>query len=246
MSEPKQLRVVAIGGGTGLSTLLRGLKRFVAAPSGSPTPATANCKDLPCLIRELSAIVTVTDDGGSSGRLREELNILPPGDVRNCMVALSEDEHLLSQPLPAPLLARRSRRPQLRQSLPRRPHRGHLAATSPKPSRPALKFSPPAAASILRPSVDATLLRARWTTARSYSGETRISASHRSKHRPTDASLPADAGPLSPKHLTPSPPRTSSPLAPARSIPRSSPTCWCAAFRKRSPRRAPPGFTFAT
>ncbi len=88
----RQLRVVAIGGGTGLSTLLRGLKRYTAAPPGSPL-----CEDLPCLIRELSAIVTVTDDGGSSGRLREDLNMLPPGDVRNCMVALSEDEHLLSR-----------------------------------------------------------------------------------------------------------------------------------------------------
>ncbi len=49
------------------------------------------------MITDLTAIVTVTDDGGSSGRLREDLNMLPPGDVRNCMVALSEDEHLLSQ-----------------------------------------------------------------------------------------------------------------------------------------------------
>jgi uncharacterized cofD-like protein len=99
-----QLRVVAIGGGTGLSTLLRGLKRFVATP-GAPNsldrrkrPAVADPRpNVPCLIRELSAIVTVTDDGGSSGRLREDLNILPPGDIRNCLVALSEDEHLLSR-----------------------------------------------------------------------------------------------------------------------------------------------------
>jgi uncharacterized cofD-like protein len=95
MSSPRQLRVVAIGGGTGLSTLLRGLKRFVAAPAASASDP--GCDLPPCLIRELSAIVTVTDDGGSSGRLREELNILPPGDLRNCLVALSEDEHLLSQ-----------------------------------------------------------------------------------------------------------------------------------------------------
>jgi uncharacterized cofD-like protein len=101
----KQLRVVAIGGGTGLSTLLRGLKRYVATPGSAalhlerrsqPRPAPP-CPEFPCLIRELSAVVTVTDDGGSSGRLREDLNILPPGDVRNCMVALSEDEHLLSR-----------------------------------------------------------------------------------------------------------------------------------------------------
>ncbi|MBB5055339.1 putative cofD-like protein [Granulicella aggregans] len=89
------LRVVAIGGGTGLSTLLRGLKRYVAAPSGSS--AVSDCADHLCMIRDLTAIVTVTDDGGSSGRLREDLKMLPPGDVRNCMVALSEDELLLSK-----------------------------------------------------------------------------------------------------------------------------------------------------
>jgi uncharacterized cofD-like protein len=97
MTTPRQLRVVAIGGGTGLSTLLRGLKRFVPAPKGASALTTPNCKDLHCLIRELSAIVTVTDDGGSSGRLREDLHMLPPGDIRNCLVALSEDEHLLSR-----------------------------------------------------------------------------------------------------------------------------------------------------
>jgi uncharacterized cofD-like protein len=95
MSPPRQLRVVAIGGGTGLSTLLRGFKRYTVAPPGSPSPCEDNA--LPCLIRDLSAIVTVTDDGGSSGRLREDLNMLPPGDVRNCLVALSEDEALLSR-----------------------------------------------------------------------------------------------------------------------------------------------------
>lgn len=84
-----ELRVVAIGGGTGLSTLLKGLKRYVMAPALAPT-------DQPT-IRELSGIVTVSDDGGSSGRLRKEFNMLPPGDVRNCIVALSEDEALLSR-----------------------------------------------------------------------------------------------------------------------------------------------------
>jgi uncharacterized cofD-like protein len=85
------LRVVAIGGGTGLSTLLKGLKRFVLWPSEIPAEP-----DSP-FIRDLSAIVTVSDDGGSSGRLRKELNMLPPGDIRNCIVALSEDEALLSR-----------------------------------------------------------------------------------------------------------------------------------------------------
>jgi uncharacterized cofD-like protein len=69
-------RVVAIGGGHGLSTLLRGLKIYT---------------------RKLTAIVTVADDGGSSGRLRESLGILPPGDIRNCLAALSNDEQMLTQ-----------------------------------------------------------------------------------------------------------------------------------------------------
>jgi len=69
-------KILSIGGGTGLSTLLRGLKN---------SPA------------DISVIVTVTDDGGSSGRLREELNVMPPGDIRNCMIALSEDELLMSR-----------------------------------------------------------------------------------------------------------------------------------------------------
>jgi uncharacterized cofD-like protein len=86
------LRVVAIGGGTGLSTLLKGLKRYVASPRAL---YSADSNRLP--IRELCAVVTVSDDGGSSGRLRKEFNMLPPGDIRNCVVALSQDEDLLSQ-----------------------------------------------------------------------------------------------------------------------------------------------------
>jgi uncharacterized cofD-like protein len=81
------MRVVAIGGGTGLSTLLRGLREHV-------TPAGPGAKA--GLISDLAAVVTVTDDGGSSGRLREGFNMLPPGDLRNCMVALSEEEDLLA------------------------------------------------------------------------------------------------------------------------------------------------------
>ncbi len=68
--------LVALGGGTGLSSLLKGLKEFPI---------------------NLTAIVTVTDDGGSSGRLRKDLQILPPGDIRNCLVALSASESLLSR-----------------------------------------------------------------------------------------------------------------------------------------------------
>ena len=69
-------RIVTIGGGHGLSTLLRGLKAHT---------------------HNLTAVVTVADDGGSSGRLRESLGILPPGDIRNCLAALSNDEALLTQ-----------------------------------------------------------------------------------------------------------------------------------------------------
>ena len=84
--ENRGLNLVALGGGTGLSTLLAGLKRLVREP---------HADDL--WIANLSAIVTVSDDGGSSGRLREELQMLPPGDIRNCMIALSEDSTLLSR-----------------------------------------------------------------------------------------------------------------------------------------------------
>ncbi len=82
------VRVVAIGGGTGLSTLLRGLKGYVARRRQESDRHP---------IGDLAAIVTVTDDGGSSGRLRREYRVLPPGDIRNCMVALSQDEALLSR-----------------------------------------------------------------------------------------------------------------------------------------------------
>lgn len=80
------LNFVAIGGGNGLSTLLSGLKRFVAGEESESMR-----------MENLSAIVAVSDDGGSSGRLRDELQMPPPGDIRNCMVALSEDSHLLSK-----------------------------------------------------------------------------------------------------------------------------------------------------
>lgn len=78
------LNIVSIGGGTGLSTLLRGLKQYVHANSAWS-------------IGSLGAIVTVTDEGGSSGVLRREFGMLPPGDIRNCIVALAEEEQLLSQ-----------------------------------------------------------------------------------------------------------------------------------------------------
>jgi len=92
MLFPKNVRIVSIGGGTGLSQLLLGLKQFVgrSTAESSVTPPALS-------IQQLTAVVTVTDDGGSSGRLREEFQILPPGDIRKCMVALSEDELLMSK-----------------------------------------------------------------------------------------------------------------------------------------------------
>src|SRR5579871_3377909 len=91
-AQAGSLRVVAIGGGTGLSTLLKGLKKFAPSPAESTTAKGSSPS-----IRDLCAVVTVSDDGGSSGRLRKEFNMLPPGDIRNCIVALSEDEALLSK-----------------------------------------------------------------------------------------------------------------------------------------------------
>jgi uncharacterized cofD-like protein len=87
-TRPRLIRVVALGGGTGLSMLLRGLKECATRPRGETDSRTSI---------QIDAVVTVTDDGGSSGRLRREYSILPPGDIRNCMVALSPDEALLSR-----------------------------------------------------------------------------------------------------------------------------------------------------
>ncbi|NLX69851.1 MAG: YvcK family protein [Clostridiales bacterium] len=74
--QKRDLKVVAIGGGTGLSTLLRGLKLYT---------------------RNITAVVTVADDGGSSGMLREDLGILPPGDIRNCILALADVEPIMER-----------------------------------------------------------------------------------------------------------------------------------------------------
>jgi uncharacterized cofD-like protein len=80
-----------MGGGTGLSALLHGLKKYTRPP----WPLESGTGFLSPV--DITAVVTVTDDGGSSGRLRREFDVLPPGDIRNCMVALSEDEALLSK-----------------------------------------------------------------------------------------------------------------------------------------------------
>jgi uncharacterized cofD-like protein len=74
------MALVALGGGTGLAVLLRGLKHHVEQE-----------------LRALTAVVTVSDDGGSSGRLRRDFGMLPPGDIRNCIVALADDEDLLAR-----------------------------------------------------------------------------------------------------------------------------------------------------
>jgi uncharacterized cofD-like protein len=80
-APPRRRTLVAIGGGTGLAVLLRGLKHHTGGPR----------------LEQLIGVVTVTDDGGSSGRLRREFGILPPGDIRNCIVALADDEDLLAR-----------------------------------------------------------------------------------------------------------------------------------------------------
>lgn len=80
-APPRRGALAAIGGGTGLAAVLSGLKHLVGTGG----------------ITELSGIVTVTDDGGSSGRLRREFGVLPPGDIRNCLVALADDEALLAR-----------------------------------------------------------------------------------------------------------------------------------------------------
>jgi uncharacterized cofD-like protein len=85
MKDTSPLRVVAMGGGNGLSALLYGLKQH-AGPTDGKTPPL-----------DITAIVTVTDDGGSSGRLRREFDVLPPGDIRSCLVAMSEDSALLAR-----------------------------------------------------------------------------------------------------------------------------------------------------
>ena len=74
--KTSKYKIVAVGGGTGLSTLLRGLKSYDV---------------------DITAVVTVSDDGGSSGKLRKELGVLPPGDIRNCLVALAEEENLITK-----------------------------------------------------------------------------------------------------------------------------------------------------
>lgn len=81
------MRIVSIGGGSGLSTLLSGVKKYARGAQDSGEAGSP--------VVEITAVVTVSDDGGSSGRLRRDFDILPPGDIRNCMAALSEDEDLL-------------------------------------------------------------------------------------------------------------------------------------------------------
>lgn len=84
MISPDPIKIVAIGGGTGLSTLLGGLKHNLDRKFGEPKI-------------QLTAVVTVTDDGKSSGRLRTEFDVLPPGDIRNCLVALADENNLLTK-----------------------------------------------------------------------------------------------------------------------------------------------------
>lgn len=97
-SANEQLKIVAIGGGTGLSTLLTGLKPYLCAGQREVDQAEAGPECPPeAATVSLTAIVTVTDDGKSSGRLRSEFGILPPGDIRSCLIALAREDRLVSQ-----------------------------------------------------------------------------------------------------------------------------------------------------
>ncbi|HKQ62018.1 MAG TPA: gluconeogenesis factor YvcK family protein, partial [Candidatus Polarisedimenticolaceae bacterium] len=84
---PSGLRVVALGGGTGMPVVLAGMKTRLFPPS-EPVPAE---------LERLTAIVTAADDGGSSGRLRRDFSVLPPGDVRNCLLALAAGDPALAE-----------------------------------------------------------------------------------------------------------------------------------------------------
>jgi len=115
MKPPNALKLVCIGGGTGLSTLLRGLKRYIHANGKSkledgfnnpltpqpPTPVGKGDGKEECVnhvaLEYLTAIVSVSDDGGSSGKLIDEFGVLPPGDIRNCLVALSDEAQIMAK-----------------------------------------------------------------------------------------------------------------------------------------------------
>ena len=88
LTVPRNLRVVSVGGGTGQPIVLKGLKRYLFQ---DPCPAGGPDKE------RLTAVVTMTDDGGSSGRLRADLDVLPPGDIRNCLIGLSENEGVMTR-----------------------------------------------------------------------------------------------------------------------------------------------------
>jgi len=99
MSGIAPIKFVAIGGGTGLSTLLKGLKPYITpqTPEALPNRGAHAGRHEICPRISLTAIVTVTDDGKSSGRLRGEFSVLPPGDIRNCLVALADEDHLITR-----------------------------------------------------------------------------------------------------------------------------------------------------
>jgi len=91
MSANDPIKIVVFGGGTGLSTLVGGLKPYFDSPVAEPLQSRRSPEI------SLTAIVTVTDNGQSSGRLRGEFAVLPPGDIRNCLVALADEDQLMTQ-----------------------------------------------------------------------------------------------------------------------------------------------------
>ena len=216
------MRVVAIGGGTGLSTLLKGLKHYVLTGAQTPPVSTV-------VIEDLTAIVTVTDDGGSSGRLRREFGILPPGDIRNCIVALSEDEATMSRLF-------RYRFPETSAL------EGHsfgnlfltalTATTGDFAEAVRLSSEILATRGHIYPATTANCeLEALMDDDSRVRGETKITASKR--HIMQLHMIPGDVS-LCRKRSRPSRTPTSSPSVPDRCSPASFPMSWCTAFRRRS------------
>ena len=129
--------VVALGGGHGLATALRAMRRYAGA---------------------ITAVVSVADDGGSSGRLRRDLGVPPPGDLRRCLVALAGDDGVWSDGVRAPLPRRRARGPRARQPRARRAHRDARRLHRTRSTRPVASSAP--SGRVLPATVEPVVLKA--------------------------------------------------------------------------------------
>jgi hypothetical protein len=207
------LRIVTIGGGTGLSSLLKGLKKHASVEDP---------------VISLTAVVTVTDDGGSSGRLRRDFAVLPPGDVRNCLVALAEEEALLSQLFQYRFTGGRGLKGH---------SFGNLFLTAlthlTGDFASAVRFASGVLAScgeIIPSTAENVVITAKMAP---WSAE---KATSRKPARPSAKSASCRGAPnRCPKPWPPSPAPTSSPSAPGRCSRASSPICSSPGFPRRSP-----------